>query len=71
MYWGDHNNDGIITKNTAAGNSNNQNIYLVTSSGYTANSYQTIEAEMAKLPPINVPSPLYVKADAKIQGKQY
>jgi hypothetical protein len=29
LYWGDHNSDGIITRNTAAGNSNNQNIYLV------------------------------------------
>ncbi len=68
MYWGDHNNDGIITRNTAAGNSNNRNIYLVTSSGYTSNSYRTVEAEVTNTPPITVPSPLYVKADAKIQG---
>jgi Tfp pilus assembly protein PilX len=68
MYWGDHNSDGIATRNTDAGNSNNKNIYVVTSSGYTANSSQTVEAEMAKMPPITVPSPLYVKADAKIQG---
>jgi Tfp pilus assembly protein PilX len=68
MYWGDHDNDGIITRNTAVGNSNNGNIYLVTSSGYTTNSYRTVEAEMAKIPPITVPSPLYVKANTKIQG---
>jgi hypothetical protein len=68
MYWGDLNDDGIMTRNTSTGISNNQNIYLVTSSGYTASSYQTVEAEMTKTPPITVPSPLYVKADAKIQG---
>jgi PilX N-terminal len=68
LYWGDHNSDGIVTRNTDVGNSNNRNIYLVSSSGYTGNSYQTVEAEMAKTPPITVPSPLYVKADAKIQG---
>jgi Tfp pilus assembly protein PilX len=68
MYWGDHNNDGIITRNTAIGNSDNRNIYLVTSSGYTGNSYRTVEAEVTKSPPITVPAPLYVKADAKIHG---
>jgi Tfp pilus assembly protein PilX len=64
MYWGDDNDDGIATRNITTGN----NIYLVTSSSYTGNSYQTVEAEMAKTHPITVPSPLYVKADAKIQG---
>jgi Tfp pilus assembly protein PilX len=68
VYWGDHNSDGIITRNTDVGNSNNRNIFMVTSSGYTGNSYQTVEVEMAKLPPITVPAPLYVKADANIQG---
>jgi Tfp pilus assembly protein PilX len=68
MYWGDHDSNGTVTRNTSAGNSNNRNIYLVTSSGYTANSYRTVEAEVAKLPPITVPSPLYVKADSTIQG---
>jgi Tfp pilus assembly protein PilX len=68
MYWGDHDSNGTITRNTSAGNSNNRNIYLVTSSGYTANSHRTVEAEMAKMPPISVPSPLYVKANSTIQG---
>ena len=68
MYWGDHDSDGTVTRNTSAGNSNNRNIYLVTSSGYTANSYRKVEAEMAKTPPIAVPSPLYVKANSTIQG---
>jgi Tfp pilus assembly protein PilX len=68
LYWGDHNEDGVITRNTAAGNSNNRNIYLVTSYGYKANSYRVVEAEMSKVPPITVPAPLYVKANATIQG---
>jgi Tfp pilus assembly protein PilX len=69
MYWGDHNNDGITTRNIAVGNSNNRNIYLVTSSGYTSNSYRTVQAEITKMPPIQVPSPLYVKApNSRIQG---
>ena len=68
MYWGDDNDDGTITRNTTAGNSNNRNIYLVTSSGYSGNSYRTVEAEMAKAPPISVPAPLYVKANSTIQG---
>jgi Tfp pilus assembly protein PilX len=68
MYWGDDNTDGIVTRNTTVGDSNNRNIYLVTSSGYTGNSYRTVEAEMAKVPPITVPAPLYVKSNATIQG---
>jgi Tfp pilus assembly protein PilX len=68
MYWGDHDNDGIITRNTAVANSNNKNIYLVTSSGYTGNSYRTVEAEVSRMAPIPVPSPLYVKANSTIQG---
>jgi Tfp pilus assembly protein PilX len=74
MYWGDHNSDGVVTRNTAAGNINNRNIYLVTSSGYTGNSdrtnsFRTVEAEIAKMPPISVPSPLYLKApNSRIQG---
>jgi Tfp pilus assembly protein PilX len=68
MYWGDDNDDGTVTRNTTAGNSNNRNIYLATGSGYTGNSYRTVEAEMAKAAPIPVPSPLYVKANSTIQG---
>jgi Tfp pilus assembly protein PilX len=64
MYWGDDNNDGTATRNITTGN----NIYLVTSSGYTRNSYRTVEAEITKVAPIPVPSPLYVKADSTVRG---
>jgi Tfp pilus assembly protein PilX len=68
MYWGDENDDGTATRNTTAGNSNNRNIYLVTSSGYSSNSFRTVEAEITMVAPIPVPSPLYVKANSSIQG---
>jgi Tfp pilus assembly protein PilX len=64
MYWGDDNDDGTATRNTTTGN----NIYLVTSSGYTGNSFRTVEAEITKEAPISVPAPLYVKANSTIQG---
>jgi len=65
MYWGDDNGDGTPTRNTTSG----KNIYLVTSTGYTGNSFRTVEAEITKMPPISVPSPLYVKApNSRIQG---
>jgi Tfp pilus assembly protein PilX len=64
MYWGDDNNDGTATRNTTTGN----NIYLVTSSGYTGNSFRTVEAEITKPAPISVPGPLYVEANSTVQG---
>jgi Tfp pilus assembly protein PilX len=65
LYWGDHDGDGINTRNT---DSSWPNIYVITSTGYTANSTRTVEAEVTRALPVPVPSPLYVKADAKIQG---
>jgi Tfp pilus assembly protein PilX len=64
LYWGDDNNDGTATRNTITGN----NIYLVTSSGYTGNSFRTVEAEITKTAPISVPTPLYVEANSTVQG---
>jgi len=64
MYWGDDDNDGTATRNTTTGN----NIYLVTSSGYTGNSFRTVEAEITMTAPIPVPAPLYVKANSTVQG---
>jgi Tfp pilus assembly protein PilX len=62
MYW-----DGV-TRNTDVTNSNNRNIYLLTSSGYTGNSFRTVEAEITKPTAIPVPTPLYVKANSTVQG---
>ncbi|HXH10519.1 MAG TPA: PilX N-terminal domain-containing pilus assembly protein [Alphaproteobacteria bacterium] len=65
LYWGDHDGDGIKTRHT---DSSWPNIYAITSTGYTANSSRTVEAEVTRPLPIPVPSPLYVKAQAKIHG---
>ncbi|MGH7793223.1 MAG: pilus assembly PilX family protein [Thermodesulfobacteriota bacterium] len=59
MYW-----DGIMKRNPTTGT----NIYLVTSTGYTGNSNRSVEAEITRASPLIVPGPLYVEADAKIQG---
>jgi Tfp pilus assembly protein PilX len=59
MYW-----DGV-TRNI---DPINKNIYLVTSTGYTGNSFRTVEAEISRVPPISVPAPLYVKASSTVQG---
>jgi Tfp pilus assembly protein PilX len=64
LYWGDSNGDGYNERNTAMG----QNIYLVTSYGAASGASKTIEAEMARNPPIPVPGALYVKASTTIQG---
>jgi Tfp pilus assembly protein PilX len=44
------------------------NIYLVTSTGYTGNSSRTVELEVVRASPLTVPGPLYVEANANIQG---
>ena len=64
LYWGDDNGDVINTANTTAGN----NIYVVTSWGYAGTATRRIEIEMTRVPPIAVPSPLYVEADTTVQG---
>jgi Tfp pilus assembly protein PilX len=64
LYWGDENNDGVNTQNPTTG----RNIYVVTSTGYRRTANRTVEVEMTKIPPITVPSPLYVQALTTIQG---
>ena len=43
-------------------------IYVVTSYGLEANSNKTVEIEIARLPPLTVPAPLYVEGDTNIQS---
>jgi Tfp pilus assembly protein PilX len=64
LYWGDPDGDGISGRNTTTG----QNIYFVTSYGYSGASTKVIEVEMTRIPPITVPAALYVEASTKIQG---
>jgi Tfp pilus assembly protein PilX len=64
LYWGDDDGDGVNTQNPTTG----RNIYVVTSTGYGTTASQTVEVEMAKIPPITVPGALYVEAYTTIQG---
>ena len=64
LYWGDSNGDGSSERNTTTG----QNIYLVSSYGYFGTSAKIVTAEMTRVPPVNVPSGLYVKAPTYIKG---
>ena len=67
LYWGDPDRDGISGRNTTV-YSGNENIYLVTSYGFSGGSTKVIEVEMTRLPPVTVPAALYVEASTKIQG---
>jgi len=67
LYWGDSNGDGIDERTTATG-SMMRNIYKVTSEGTYAGVHRTLIAEMARVPPINVPAALYVNAATTVQG---
>lgn len=64
LYWGDADGDGVNERNTTTG----ENIYLVTCFGSAHGSNKTIEVEMTRLPPITVPSALYVEAATTVQG---
>jgi Tfp pilus assembly protein PilX len=63
LYWGDDNSDGIPTRNTTTG----VNIYTIT--GYvSAAATKAIEIEAVRVPPVSVPSALYVEASTSILG---
>jgi len=65
LKWGDGNGDGIPEENLSTG----ENIYVITSDGYTpTGAYKAVMIEAAKAPPIKVPAALYTKADTTIQG---
>jgi len=66
LYWGDANGDGVNERTTT---NTGLNVYLVTSYGAApGGANKTIAIEMARTPPITVPSPLYVEATTTIQG---
>jgi hypothetical protein len=64
LYWGDHDGDGVNTRNTTTG----QNIYVLTSAGTVSDVRKTVEKEAARIPPITVPGALYVEAQTTVQG---
>ena len=64
LYWGDADGDGTSERSTTPG----QNIYLINSYGTFGTSVKTITAEVTRVPPITVPSALYVEDDTSISG---
>ena len=68
LYWGDPDGDGFPQRNPDDTYPDNENIYLVTSYGYSGASTKQIEVEMTRIPPITTPAALYVEASTKIQG---
>ena len=67
LYWGDANKNGVNERTTSYGPAM-RNIYLVSSEGTYAGSSRVIEAEIAKLPPVNVPAALSVNASTTVKG---
>jgi Tfp pilus assembly protein PilX len=65
LYWGDPSGSGVNRRTTT--NTGN-NIYIVTSTGYTANSNRTVEAEVTPPLPISAPGAVYVKETTTVQG---
>ncbi len=64
LYWGDPDGDGIIGRNTTTG----QNIYLVTSEGYSGTSTKIIEVEVARKPGPPIEAALYARGDVTGNG---
>jgi Tfp pilus assembly protein PilX len=65
LYWGDPSGSGVNRRTTT---NTGHNIYIVTSTGYTANSNRTVEAEVTPPSPISAPGAVYVKETTTIQG---
>jgi Tfp pilus assembly protein PilX len=64
VYWGDADGDGVNERNTTTG----ENIYIITSSGWSGSSRKTVETEVTRVPSVTVPSALYVEQTATVQG---
>lgn len=67
LFWGDANNDGVNERTTSSAPAM-RNIYLVSSEATSAGSSRVIEAEIVRMPPINIPAALYVNALTTVKG---
>jgi hypothetical protein len=71
LYWGDADGDGIPERTANALNAGglaNPNIYLITGYGSASGASKSVEAEISRVPPLTLPSPLYIEAPTTIQG---
>ncbi|MBC2696507.1 MAG: hypothetical protein HF982_14770 [Desulfobacteraceae bacterium] len=64
LYWHDSDGDGVNEPNTAIG----ENIYFVTSYGYSGTSSKIIEVEMARNPGPLINAALYARGDVTGNG---
>lgn len=66
LYWGDHDEDGVLTRNTNS--TNGSSIYMITSYGSSSNANTSVETELSRLPPVFVPAALYVESQTDVMG---
>lgn len=64
LLYGDSDGDGVNERNITEG----ENIYLIKSAGYNADSHTIFETEVTKIPAITVPAPLYIEESSSIAG---
>jgi Tfp pilus assembly protein PilX len=65
LKWGDSNGDGLPEENTTTGN----NIYVITSEGYTSTgAVKPMRIECTKPPGVPAPAALYTKESTTIMG---
>jgi hypothetical protein len=65
LRWGDSNGDGLPEENITTGN----NIYVITSEGYTSTgAVKPVRIECTKPPPVPAPAALYTKEQTTIMG---
>lgn len=67
LYWGDANHDAVNERTTTSGLTL-RNIYLASSKGTYADTSRIIEAEIARMPPVNTLAAFYVNAPTTIKG---
>jgi hypothetical protein len=65
LKWGDTDGDGILEENTSVG----QNIFVITSDGYSTNgALKPLRIEATQYPAVPAPAALYTKEHTTIQG---
>lgn len=65
LKWGDANGDGIYEENTSQGVS----IYTIIAEGWSKNgSYKSLQAEIVRHPPVEIPAAVYTKTNTTING---
>lgn len=64
LYYGDSDGDRNNERNITTG----ENIYRISSSGYSGDAYRVVEIEATKIPAIDAPGAVYLEAYSQITG---